>query len=37
MNTDKNLERNDRNEKKDKFKKQFQEKYILTTSPTVDK
>lgn len=26
---------NERNDKK--FKKQFQEKYIMTTSPTVDK
>lgn len=28
---------NERNEKKEKFKKQFQEKYIMATSPVVDK
>ena len=28
---------NERNEKKEKFKKQFQEKFIMATSPVVDK
>lgn len=34
---ERNIDRNDRIERKEKFKKQIQEKYNMTSSPIVDK